>query len=615
MNFDLLRQSIELNAGESPSLYNTLNMIRALFQDVEDAADMSLSQCPTGDEKLPLEMIWLSKELLSIYEDNTDALQRNRARLDSIMKEIRTLQDELEKLADAASLLPEKEKQYQELLSQLKTARAAQGTYEELIRKIETAQKDLAGLQRFDFDAAQQQLVDLQNQIRVLEDQIRELDTTIQKRTDEKNLLESNISNLRHELTQVLQPEQQHLTQQKQALEEEHRCTRQLIADLRRETDVLNAELAQMRQDLPLLMQERNAARQRVADYHRDMLDPVITERDALLETEDQLQADKAAAEKQIAELTENQQKLVLEIGRKKEAYRLDNTEYQNKLEREKKLIAEQEELTRNLNKITEDLSLRQDEYDELHDKTLPAAQKYLAAETKRRDDLQAQIDTINNECQEKTTQISELDAMIPGRQEELRRLRSRYDALTITFNTNNQDILEMERQIRELEVKNDKERLDEYRTQLQSKQKELEALAQNCEKLDAQIRDLDTNLKDKNEDCRTLEELKRKKEEGLKGIEETLLELKPCSAPEYRRRAEAIDAKFRTLVSIRNNLAESISLAGQTISDYKPTPDEESIQKLETYLTKASARSLDVYQQLMNCANALKNHIMEEPK
>ncbi len=38
-------------------------------------------------------------------------------------------------------------------------------------------------------------------------------------------------------------------------------------------------------------------------------------------------------------------------------------------------------------------------------------------------------------------------------------------------------------------------------------------------------------------------------------------------------------------------------------------------ILKLEEYLTQASACSLDVYQQLMNCANALKNHIMEEPK
>ncbi len=60
MNFEMLNAAIELNAAESPSLYNALNMVRSLFQDMEDAANASLSQCPLGDARLPLEMIWLS---------------------------------------------------------------------------------------------------------------------------------------------------------------------------------------------------------------------------------------------------------------------------------------------------------------------------------------------------------------------------------------------------------------------------------------------------------------------------------------------------------------------------------------------------------------------------
>ena len=34
--------------------------MESLFQDMEDAANASLSQCPLGDARLPLEMIWLS---------------------------------------------------------------------------------------------------------------------------------------------------------------------------------------------------------------------------------------------------------------------------------------------------------------------------------------------------------------------------------------------------------------------------------------------------------------------------------------------------------------------------------------------------------------------------
>lgn len=713
MNFDLLRQSIKLNAGESPSLYNILNMIRSLFQDVEDETDLPLSQCPVGDEKLPLEMIWLSKELLSIYEDNSDVLQRNRARLDGMMEELLRVQGELQQLADAADQLPRKEAEHQKLQGQLADARAAQAAHEELLRKIADAEKELALLEHFDFDAARQKHSDLQSQVRTLEDQVRTLDTQLQTRTEEKTKLDgdiaarrnelaqldaelerltgeqeslltrhqesqqrqadlqfaaeaaraeqerleklvseagqllqgleeevetltvqkfgldvdadtlrgqiadlnSSIAELRQVLTQTLCPEREQLLVQNQALEEETQRARQQIADLTKETNELNAGLAQLRKDLPLRMQERDAARQRVADYRRDMLEPVVTELNDLLQTQQQLQAEHDAAEKQIAELTESQQKLVIEIGRKKEQYQLDSSEYQGKLEREKKLIADQEELTLLLQKTTEELSLRQDEYDELHDKTLPAAQSYLAGETKRRDELQAKIDGINETCQEKALQISGLEGQIPDLQEKLRRLRSRYDALTITFNTNNKDILDMERQIRELEAKNHRERLDEYRTQLQSKRQELEDLALECEKLDTDIQELDRNLTAKNADCRTLEDLKKKKEEGLRGIEETLAELKPCAAPEYRRKAEALSAQYQTLLSIRNDLAASITLARQSITGYEPDPRETDILKLEEYLTGASARSQEVHQQLLSCASALKNHIMEEPK
>ena len=101
MRFDMLKQSIDLYASESPSLYNALNIIRSLFQDVEDAANETLSKCPIGDDNLPREMVWLSKELLGIYEDNTVALQKNRLMLDSIMSELRKVQNELETIADA----------------------------------------------------------------------------------------------------------------------------------------------------------------------------------------------------------------------------------------------------------------------------------------------------------------------------------------------------------------------------------------------------------------------------------------------------------------------------------------------------------------------------------
>ena len=607
MRFDLLNQSIELNATESPSVYNALNMIRALFQDVEDAADASLSQCPLGDEKLPLEMIWLSKELLSIYEDNTDALQRNRARLDSVMEKLRSTQAELEQLADAAKLLPEKEAQYQKLLRQLESAGSAQAAYAELLGKIEAAQKELAQLNRFDMDAARQQLTQLQNQLRQLEEEIRTLDSQIQQ-------LKTEIAASQEKLAQELRPEYSRLTSLKQELEEQKRSMTQLIADLTTETNTLSTELAQLRKDLPLRMLERDTVKRQVADYRRDILNPIITERDALLQTQAQLQADKDSAEKQISELNENQQKLILEIGRKKEAYIRDNDEYKNQQAREKKLLADQEELTRSIRKATDDLALRQAEYDKLHNETLPEAEKLLADETQRRDTLQAAVKKTNTEIQNLTADITSLEKALPGLETELGEKQDRYKALRATYASRNQDILDIEQKIDALKKKNDKERLNAYRIQLQEEEQRLLKLGRECDDLEAQIRELDRKVSSKNEARQTLESLKRKKEEGLRSIEATLESLRPCSTPEYRRKAEAIEAQFSTLVNIRNNLANSISIARRAIIGYELTSEESYILMLEEYLTNASVCSRDVYQQLTNCAKALKNHIMEEP-
>lgn len=66
--------------------------------------------------------------------------------------------------------------------------------------------------------------------------------------------------------------------------------------------------------------------------------------------------------------------------------------------------------------------------------------------------------------------------------------------------------------------------------------------------------------------------------------------------------------------MNIRNNLANSISIARRAIIGYELTSEESYILMLEEYLTNASVCSRDVYQQLTNCAKALKNHIMEEP-
>ena len=84
----------------------------------------------------------VSKELISIYEDNDESLQRNRARLDSVMEKLRTAQADLEVIAEAENLLPDKQTEYQALEAKLTAAKAAQAAYEKLLADIQSAQAE-----------------------------------------------------------------------------------------------------------------------------------------------------------------------------------------------------------------------------------------------------------------------------------------------------------------------------------------------------------------------------------------------------------------------------------------------------------------------------------------
>lgn len=714
MRFDMLKQSIDLYASESPSLYNALNIIRSLFQDVEDAANETLSKCPIGDDNLPREMVWLSKELLGIYEDNTAALQKNRLMLDSIMGELRKVQNELETIADATELLPEKEAQYQQLQQQLEAARAAESAYTALLGKIEAAQQDLAQLQRFDMDAARQQLADLLKKILGLENEIRSLDSRIQQKKEEEALLLGNIaanqqaldqlqlnlkqltkqkeeileqisqakqlhttltaqiasvrselvqldtlicdakkllpelqSQLEHltveksqvdeevarlrqqisvlnnyintlhtELDQKLRPEHDFLTLKKQQLLEEKLRILNEIASLSTETGSLETELTVLRSSLSLHRQERDEAQKRVDDYRREILDPVISERDALLETEKQLLTEKECAVQKGAELKANQQSLIQQIGNMKAQYERDTETYQKDLQQQQQLIQNQEALTEQLNAITAALANQQRANNKLETEDLPDAQRNLAAETKRLESIQAKIIGLQDEHQKKSESISQFEKELPALQEKVRHLRSVYEALTVTYTASNKDIWALELKIKELEAKNDQERLGRYRAQLQEQERKLEDLAEDCCQLEQQIANQDSKIEAKLSHLQSLQNSKKTKEDGERSIDILLAELKPCDTEEYRRQACSIAIQYENLKIIRQNLEQSIHDASKCIPGYKPTTAESKVQSLESVLTQAAQHSRSLHHTLIECAKAImQNHITEEPK
>lgn len=626
MAFPRLNRSITNNEDKEPTLYMTLCMVESLFEDVEHVSGMDLSQCPIGNELLPNKLIWLSNAILDIYDENRGQLERNQVLLKSTIDNLQSTREKLEQLADLEKQLPEKEAEYQQLLRQLEAAKAAQDTLAKLLRQIEDAQKELAALESFDMDGARRQLAELQTKIRDLKQEINDLETQTQSLKKSIQTLENDITVLKKELEQNLRPEQDRLTKRKLELEEEKRLLQQQIGDLANETDNLTAELARLRAELPRRIQERDDAKQRVDDYRRTQYDPVVTERDKHLETEKQLQTNKSEVEKQITDLIESKRDLTREIARMSEQYDRDTRDLESKKTQEQELIRKQAELTTKLNDATDALDLRQAEYNKLEKETLPDAEKHLADATSRRDELQTKIDGINTQRTNTNSKIQQLNSELPQRKEELRKcqeelenLQKVHDGLTVSFKDNSSDIVELEKKIAELKEKNNQERLDIHRNQLTSEkerlEKQAEELKNECAQLDKDIQELTEQLEAGTQKCESLKNRKQTQEEGQKGIERLLAELRPYDNEEYRLKTEKTQTRLKTLQTVRENLAYTISLASQHFAGGSLKTVEMNVQQIGTSLSLAVDYTNKIYRDLHDCSKTLNTYIKEEPK
>lgn len=605
MKFDLLTQSIELNAGEVPSLYNALNMIRSLFQDVEAAADAPLSQCPIGNEKLPLEMIWLSKELLEIYESKDDSLRRNRARLDAVMTKLRDTKAELETLTAAAAQLPAKEAEYEKLTGQLADAKRTKAAYDNIVSKTAAAQQELAELQKFDAAQAQTELTNLTNQISTLTVTKETLESQLKTRRQEKSTLDSAIDALKREDEQDLQPKISQLTKEKEGLEQNIRSTNDTIRDLETSKETLTNQLSALTASLPGKQQARDSAQKRVDDYQRDILDPVEETLQQLLAKEQELQTQKDNAEHQISDQKALHNSLILEIGKKKGQYDTARSAYLKAQEREKALQRDLDDAVRNL-------ELQQKAVEKLEKEDLPTANQLLKTETERAGNLQKQIDAANSECEDKTHKIQQMERDQPGLDQKVRDLRKTYSALTATYNASNSQIEELDHKIEELIEKNDEERLTQYRTQRETDLQKLHDLEKLCNDLEGEIKNLTDEITKKTFTHQGLLKARRQQQEGLAGITRLLKELEPCTRPEYLLEVEKTKEQYAMLSGIRTKLVSSINDVRQYVLRSGPicNEDMQMLEELKSYLDQASIYSGNLYQELIEAASKLAQHI-----
>lgn len=199
MKFDRLQASILNNADQMPSLYMAVCMVEALFADIETACGKELSHCPVGDEKLPSKLIWLCNNIRDIYTDNSDSLQRNRARLDSVIGRLDQIFAELEELEGISQRLEDQQAQYDDLQEQLETRKADAFAYEKLKASCDRADQQLELLRQFDPQAATAELAALTSQISALENEKNTLSAQLEQAAGHCDGLRQEVDSLKHQ--------------------------------------------------------------------------------------------------------------------------------------------------------------------------------------------------------------------------------------------------------------------------------------------------------------------------------------------------------------------------------------------------------------------------------
>lgn len=609
MEFNRLKASIANNAGQPPSIYMALCMVESLFEDIEDEFGEELSGCPVGDESLSTKLVWLCKTVNEIYEDNSDELQRNRARLDSAMAKLRKTESELTDLSSVAERLTGLRAEHAELEQKLLAAQDTKRQYEAVTAQCAQARQTLAALGQFDPDAAKADLAGLTGEIARLEKDQTELSGQLRAAKQKAEGLRQAAQELEAANVEG-QRRIDGLTAQLDQKKTDAGRVQEALDALNRQHTELTAELEQLTQLQAAKIEETEALQKTAGAFRDETLAPVLAKLEALKQELGCAEQSKQDAQQEYEQCSRRRSELILDIARQKEANEAEQQNLKSAQDKLDKLQQDKQALEQALSAAIEKLDRLQDEVAQLTEKQLPELQGLVKLEEQRKESLCQQTAEAEAQRASLANEIREMEKELPRLEVDLKQNREVYDSLTANYAASTKELENLERQIAELRNKNDQEKLAIYRKQLEDNQRELERIQEECEQIRQENQRLVENLEAGQQERYRLLELKRKHESGNEATAKQLRELEFAGTREYAQEVAVIGQRLEMLEMVRGKLAASISKMRQAL---KIDPFDGALpleDQLKTDLRELRIRTDDLRCALLGCANNLK---MEE--
>ncbi len=604
MNFERLNNSITLNSGEAPSIYMALCMVESMFKDIEDAVGGDISRADVGDEQLPTKLIWLSRKLLKIWSENADSFERNRSRLDDMMKKLREQEAELELIGDSDGAYARLKEKEATLAAALSEAHEKKEETDRLRVLCEAKAREIAALQDCDVAGAERELERLNAEQQTLSEQYAETSDTLQK-------VREAVASMR-EQAKALALSLQNESQTLEDLRSEKAACVQEREEAIKATDALREELAAENETRDRALADRAYYELKLAELKQEI---AVCQNETIPPLTQEIEAQTAALETQKAELNGLKKEREEAIYRSAQLNRqIEDAKSAAEIKRSE-LGKKQEELSlaeqtlaavkNSIDGETEKLAALQTEADGLRHTRLPELKAMIAENEKENEDLKGTVDGLRERMDELIGQNERLKAEefdLSKNVDELTQIRAE---LTASYDAKNEALSELRKNVEALRGKTDRQKEQQYRRQLEEEQEKLLELDRTCSELEQQIAALEAENESRQSRADALKAQKDSVDAANSRIGALIRELAPFGSSELTEQTRELQTRQRFLEETQAGLNKAIGYLAVTLN-----ASDGSYNRPERVgeLLQRCGKGLDWLQgELLKCANDVK--------
>lgn len=499
MEFNRLRSALDLRKDKEPSINLFMSLIDILIKDIKDEAGTDIQSIDVGDEQTAIIATNVCRNINKICKSNMENFERGAELLKGQLKEIDSVQEELEKNSEKINTMMKDKQSAESVREKLESEKESllnvKNEYDKVNRDVEKLQKEINELKEFNIDSKKEELNKLVKDKQSFAADNSDVQKKIAETADEVEALKKKNDSLNKEFEQLrLDYSREYDLKSESEMK---------LSELGKQYEVLvigNADLevkkGKAEEEFKKLKASVSALKADIEDYRTKEIEPMKSEEYRLTIQKEAYQNQKADMNNQLLSVSDEIKQIIAEISV------LNNSidEEKKKLE-SKKFDIEERKLKINEYKNENEKLIKQ--YDALISE-LEAKQNFVAQSEEKMEEIissKAKEEQRKSELEDKIAALQlEYERMVEGNallqndadkvSLEVKKCKDKRDALIEEKNAADSEIEQLNRLIAELSFVNNS---DLYKN-IENQKEKLELLkdvANNLKKTTSEIRSI----------------------------------------------------------------------------------------------------------------------------